>query len=90
MQTVIMGSEALACGTPIVITDAGGAREVVTTNAAGRIVEREPLAIAQGIASLLADPPRREDTLEAAVRFDWAVHASRLAKDYAGLVAEAR
>ncbi|MHA6334008.1 glycosyltransferase [Qipengyuania sp. CAU 1752] len=82
--------EALACGTPIVVTDAGGAREVITTKAAGRIVEREPLAIAHGIASLLADPPRREDTLAAAAHFDWAVHASRLAKYYTGLIAEAR
>jgi teichuronic acid biosynthesis glycosyltransferase TuaC len=82
--------EALACGTPIVITDAGGAREVVATHAAGRIVEREPLAIAHGIASLLAAPPKREDTMAAAAQFDWTVHAARLAKYYAGLVADAR
>jgi ABC-type amino acid transport system permease subunit len=32
--------EALACGTPIVITNAGGAREVLTDTNAGRIVDR--------------------------------------------------
>ena len=36
--------EALACGTPLVITDCGGAREVVRNASAGRIVERTPEA----------------------------------------------
>ena len=39
--------EALACGTPIVISDAGGAAELVTSPLAGRIVERTPPAIAE-------------------------------------------
>ena len=38
--------EALACGTPLIIPDIGGAREVVQGPAAGRIVAREPAAIA--------------------------------------------
>nr|GFD60409.1 hypothetical protein [Tanacetum cinerariifolium] len=42
--------EALSCGTPIVITDAGGAREVVTSEAAGRVADRAPIAFAGGIA----------------------------------------
>ena len=39
--------EALACGTPLVIPDAGGAREVVTAVSAGRIAARNPQAIAE-------------------------------------------
>ncbi|MCK9543336.1 MAG: glycosyltransferase, partial [Novosphingobium sp.] len=41
--------EALACGTPLVIPDIGGAREVVRSPSAGRIVERTPEAIAAAV-----------------------------------------
>jgi hypothetical protein len=34
--------EALACGTPLVITDVGGARELITCDTAGRLVARDP------------------------------------------------
>ena len=46
--------EALACGTPIVISDAGGAAELVTSPIAGRIVERTPEAIAAAVQAILA------------------------------------
>ncbi len=48
--------EALACGTPIVISDAGGAREVVTNRSAGRIVARSPAAFCDGDRSLARRP----------------------------------
>ncbi len=48
--------EALACGTPIVISNAGGAPELVTSPAAGRIVERTPEAIADAVQAILANP----------------------------------
>ncbi len=48
--------EALACGTPIVISDAGGAAELVTSKAAGRIVTRTPAAIVAAVRDLLATP----------------------------------
>jgi glycosyltransferase involved in cell wall biosynthesis len=79
--------EALACGTPLVITDAGGAREVVTAPEAGRIVARDPLAIADGIRALLADPPRREDVAALADRFSWRANAEALARHYDRLTA---
>jgi len=63
--------EALACGTPIVITDVGGAREVVDRPAAGRLVERTPAAIAEGIRAVLADPRPQTEVAEAAARFTW-------------------
>lgn len=79
--------EALACGTPVVIPDAGGAREVVTTPAAGRIVNRTPRAFAQAIADLLAAPPAREDTIAAAAPFSWEWNAVELRRHLAALVA---
>jgi teichuronic acid biosynthesis glycosyltransferase TuaC len=51
--------EAMACGTPIVISDAGGAAELVTSDVAGRIVARTPEAIAEAVRALLATPHDR-------------------------------
>lgn len=70
--------EALACGTPIVIADAGGAREVVTTAAAGRIVAREGVAFAAAIAELLAAPPAQADVADTAAPFSWERNALAL------------
>jgi len=78
--------EALACGTPLVITDTGGAREVVTAPEAGRIVERNPGAIAAGVRELLADPPRREAVAAMAERFSWQANADALAEYYEKLI----
>ncbi|MGN3975362.1 glycosyltransferase [Tsuneonella sp. SYSU-LHT278] len=79
--------EALACGTPLVITDAGGAREVVTAPDAGVITARNPEAIAAGIRQVLDDPPARSETAEMADRFSWRANAEALARYYDGLLA---
>ena len=79
--------EALACGTPLVITDAGGAREVVTAPEAGRIVARDPASIAEGVAELLADPPLPEAVAAMAERFSWQANAAALAAYYESLLA---
>lgn len=78
--------EALACGTPLVITEAGGAREVVTAREAGRIVERDAAAVAAGVRDLLADPPRREAVAAVAERFSWDANAAALAAYYERLL----
>ncbi|OYY65694.1 glycosyltransferase [Sphingomonas sp. 28-62-11] len=70
--------EALACGTPIVITAAGGAAEVVTDPDFGRIAAREPAAFAQAIASLLADPPAPDSVRRGAEHFTWAANTDAL------------
>lgn len=74
--------EALACGTPLVITDVGGAREVVTAPTAGRLVERTPGAIAAGIRDLLANPPTQAEVAAHATRFSWDNCAAELAEFY--------
>jgi teichuronic acid biosynthesis glycosyltransferase TuaC len=70
--------EALACGAALVIPDIDGAREIVTTPAAGRLTPRDPDAIAQSLRDLLANPPQREQTAACAARFTWAANAQAL------------
>jgi glycosyltransferase involved in cell wall biosynthesis len=79
--------EALACGTPIVVTDAGGAAEVVTERAYGRIVARTTPAFATGIAELLADPPAPEKVRRGAERFTWDANTAALYEHLSALVA---
>lgn len=79
--------EALACGTPVVIPDAGGAREVVTSPAAGRIVARTAPAFASAISELLESPPAPADTAAAGASFSWDRNAAELRAHLAGLVA---
>lgn len=51
--------EAMACGTPAVATDAGGSAEVLSANAAGRIVRvRTPNAFATALKGVIAESDR--------------------------------
>jgi glycosyltransferase involved in cell wall biosynthesis len=78
--------EATACGTPIVIADIGGAREVVESPSAGRIVERTPAAIAAAINELLANPPAQAEVAKAAAKFTWARNTETLYAHLRGIV----
>lgn len=78
--------EALACGTPIVITDAGGARELLTDPLAGRIVPRDPGAIAAAIGELLAAPPPRMAVRQVVADYSWATNGATLRAHLAGLI----
>ncbi|HEY7809711.1 MAG TPA: glycosyltransferase [Allosphingosinicella sp.] len=70
--------EALACGTPVVITDVGGAREVVDRPEAGRLVARSAEGIAEGVRAVLATPSSPEAARAAAERFSWQRNAAEL------------
>jgi glycosyltransferase involved in cell wall biosynthesis len=70
--------EALACGTPVVTCDAGGAREAIDRPDAGRIVPRDAAAIAAAVQELLADPPTQADARKAAEKFSWDRNAAEL------------
>ncbi len=74
--------EALACGTPLVITDAGGAREVVAQPLAGRIVERNADAIANGVREVLAAGYGPEEVSALSAGFSWDANAAALASYY--------
>lgn len=70
--------EALACGTPVVTCDAGGAHEAIDRPNAGRIVPRDADAIAAAVRALLADPPAQADVRKAAEKFSWDRNAAEL------------
>jgi len=78
--------EALACGAPLIIPDIGGAREVVTSPAAGRIAARNPQAIAQAVRELLAGPIAQEDVAAQVAGFSWEGNAVRLKEVWQGEV----
>jgi glycosyltransferase involved in cell wall biosynthesis len=57
----------LAFGKPMVLSDAGGFRELVEEHGAGRLVPPgDPVALAEAISALLADPGERERLAERA------------------------
>ncbi|MBB4859691.1 glycosyltransferase involved in cell wall biosynthesis [Novosphingobium chloroacetimidivorans] len=79
--------EALACGTPIVVPDIGGAREVVQDRSAGRIVARDSAAIAAGVREILAAPPSQAEVAAHADRFSWDANADNLVRFWSGVLA---
>jgi glycosyltransferase involved in cell wall biosynthesis len=70
--------EALACGVPLVIPDVGGALEVVTERAYGRIVGRTPAGFASGIAAVLSDHTPPMTVRAGAERFTWEANTAGL------------
>lgn len=78
--------EALACGTPLVITDAGGAREVLNSPAGGHIVERKAGAIAQAARQLLANPPEREAVAAVVADYSWERNGEALVAYWRSLI----
>ena len=61
---------------------AGGVDEEVERGGAGLIVARDPLAIAEGVATLLAAPPAPETVAANAAAFSWDANAATLAEYY--------
>jgi glycosyltransferase involved in cell wall biosynthesis len=82
--------EALACGTPLVIPDIGGAREVVTSSTAGVLAAREPAAIARALAALIAQPSAPDAVAACAARFSWEANAAAMAGLYRKVVETAK
>ncbi|MBX9797207.1 glycosyltransferase [Sphingomonas sp.] len=78
--------EALACGVPVVIPDIGGAREVLTDPAYGRLAERSAPGFAAAIAALLADPPAPDAVKRGAERFTWEANTAALHAHLSALV----
>ena len=79
--------EALACGTPVVTCDVGGARELITSDVAGRLLtQRSPEAVAEAVNAVLNSPPRAMDVAALVERFSWESNAAELAAYFDSLV----
>ena len=64
--------EAMACGTPVIATDIWGTSEVVSTEAAGRLIERrDARALADAWQDLMSSMPARPTTRQYAEGFSW-------------------
>ncbi|WP_234030282.1 glycosyltransferase [Erythrobacter mangrovi] len=78
--------ESLACGTPLVITDAGGAREVMRSADAGVIATRSVRGIAEGIRQVTGRPRPTADVARTVAAFSWEANGASLAAYYDSLV----
>lgn len=64
--------EAMACGTPVVATRIWGTPEVVSSAAAGVLVDhRDAATLAMAVRRLLDDPPERDHVRRHAEGFSW-------------------
>jgi teichuronic acid biosynthesis glycosyltransferase TuaC len=77
--------EALACGTPVVASNVGGAPELMRSSDAGRIVEREVGAIVAAIRELLDSPIPPEKVAAQVASFSWEINAEALEGFFRGL-----
>ena len=79
--------EALACGARVVTSDVGGARELITSDAAGRLVPRSAEAVADAVKALMAKPVSRQEVAATVERFDWEINGAELAAHFEKLAA---
>ena len=77
--------EALACGTPVVTCDVGGAREAIDHPEAGRLVPRNPEAFAAAVEHILDAPPSQESVRRAAEKFSWDRNRDELFEHLTGI-----
>ncbi len=77
--------EALACGTRVITCDVGGAREIITSDVAGYLIERTPEGVVDAVQSLMAKPADRQQVATMAERFNWITNGAQLAEHYAKL-----
>ncbi|QBS43995.1 glycosyltransferase [Nocardia sp. CS682] len=84
--------ESLACGTPVVVPDAGAARELVDAPGSGVVSDGTPPGLAAGVRQLLTvpAPQRRHAARLAAERFPWSATVSSMLALYADYESPAR
>ncbi len=70
--------EALACGTPIIVADVGGAREVLDRAEAGALTAPDPKSVADAVTQVLARAADRHAVAATVDRFSWDANTSAL------------
>ena len=91
----LVATEAMACGTPVVVSDTGGLREIVVDGTGLTFPPQDAEQLADRIAEILTDPVLaarlvargRERIRE---RYDWADVAERTARAYTKLLDQRR
>lgn len=84
----LVALEAMAAGTPVVVSDTGGLRDIVSDGTTGLVVPPgEPAALAEAVASLLGDRARRDEMGRAGAarvgtRFGWDAVAAATRRVY--------
>lgn len=83
--------EAMACGLPLIVTNAGGLASVVPGDAAVKVPVDDPRALADALEAVLRDPARRAAMGAAgrravAANFDWPRVIDHLEQVYDGVV----
>lgn len=78
--------EALACGTPVVTCNVGGASELITSGLAGQLIDRTAAAVVQGVRDVLAQPRDRQAVAKLVEHFTWEANAADLADNYSALI----
>jgi teichuronic acid biosynthesis glycosyltransferase TuaC len=72
--------EAIACGTPVIASNVGGAPELLKSPDAGRIVKRDVDEIAKAITDLIDHPIAPDRVAAQAKRFSWDENGRLLAE----------
>jgi teichuronic acid biosynthesis glycosyltransferase TuaC len=78
--------EALASGTPVVISDVGGAREVLDRPEAGVLATPDPASVADAIQQVLARDADRHAVAATVGRFSWEANTKALFDHLSALV----
>jgi glycosyltransferase involved in cell wall biosynthesis len=88
-------AEAMAVGCPVVVSPDVAIEDVVRTSGAGLVVERDPSAIANAIATILSEPARAAAMGEAGrravdERFSWPIVAGQMEAMYDAVLSASR
>jgi glycosyltransferase involved in cell wall biosynthesis len=80
--------EAMSCGLPVIVTDAGGARSLAGDDGSLRVPMKSPSVMARALSTLLSDPQRRKqmglhNRQRVLLRYSWEKVIDRLEDIYA-------